>query len=68
MKKKLTLREKAHEQILKFKDECYVTNGRNASNELEGDHGTWQDWEDALVNFARKVNKNPKTPTHPKKK
>lgn len=44
-----TIRSLIHEEILKCKDECYAPNGRNASNELGGDYGTWQDWEDKIV-------------------
>tara|TARA_B100001245_G_scaffold236593_1_gene228618 strand:- start:12778 stop:13260 length:483 start_codon:yes stop_codon:yes gene_type:complete len=45
------VRELAHETILKCKDGCY-SSGRKAGNELEGDYGSWQDWEDVLVSFA----------------
>jgi len=56
--KEKTIREKAHEQILKCKDSCYETNGRNASNKLEGDFGTWKDWEDVLVKFAQVIKRS----------
>lgn len=43
------LEKRVHDRILQAKDVCYAPNGRNADNELEGDYGTWQDWEDLIV-------------------
>lgn len=51
------IRKEAKKQIDKCKDSCYK-NGANAGNELEGDYGSWNDWEDVLVEFAEKVIKN----------
>lgn len=54
------IRELAREEINKCKDKCYDTNGRNASNECEGDYGTWKDWENVLVRFAKEIQKRVK--------
>lgn len=40
------------EFINQCKDKCYLTNGRNASNDLEGDFGTWEDWKLAIGEFV----------------
>jgi hypothetical protein len=51
-------RKEAQKQIYKCKESCYGKN-TNASNVSEGDYGTWKDWEDVLVKFAKKaVSKN----------
>ena len=47
-------REEAQKQIYKCKESCYGKR-TNASNVLEGDYGSWKDWEDVLVKFAKKA-------------
>jgi hypothetical protein len=50
-----TIEELAKEVILKCKDACYSGWGRHADNKLEGDYGTWDDWEMLLIQFANDV-------------
>ena len=45
----------ADEHIRSLKIKAY---GRECSNELEGDCGTWDDWRDALIEFALSVIKD----------
>ena len=52
------LKELAHEHINKCKDMVYKLYGRNAGNELEGDYGSWRDWEARLILFGRELLKN----------
>lgn len=55
------IKELAHEHINKCKDSCYSGHnfiGRNAGNELEGDYGSWRDWEARLILFGRELLKN----------
>ena len=51
------IRKEAQKQIYKCKESCYGKN-TNASNVSEGDYGSWKDWEDVLVKFAKHVVKN----------
>ncbi len=51
------IRKEAQKQIYKCKESCYGKN-TNASNVSEGDYGSWKDWEDVLVKFAKHVIKN----------
>ena len=51
------MQELAKEHINKCKDACY-SSGRNAGNELEGDYGSWRDWEARLILFGRELLKN----------
>lgn len=51
------IRKEAQKKIYKCKESCYGKN-TNASNVLEGDYGSWKDWEDVLVKFAKHVVKN----------
>lgn len=44
----------ANETISQCKDETY-DNCRNASNNLEGDFGTWNNWKQVLVDFGKKL-------------
>jgi hypothetical protein len=53
--KDATIEELAKEAILKCKDSCYGRYGRLADNKLEGDYGTWDDWEKLLTQFAKDV-------------
>lgn len=55
------IQELAKECINKCKDACYSSGsfiGRNAGNELEGDYGSWRDWEARLILFGRELLKN----------
>ena len=55
------IQELAKEHINKCKDACYSRGsfiGRNAGNELEGDYGSWRDWEARLILFGRELLKN----------
>ena len=55
------IQELAKEHINKCKDACYSSGsfvGRNAGNELEGDYGSWRDWEARLILFGRELLKN----------
>ena len=45
------IRKLAKKKIYECKESAYGK-GTNASNQVEGDFGDWQDWEDALVDFA----------------
>ena len=63
-----TYRERIHERILQAKDECYGDNGRNASNKLEGDFGTWQDWEDLIVELTEALIQEVAKSAKPEKK
>ncbi len=49
--------EEAKAQIYKCKEVAYGKN-TDASNVLEGDYGSWQDWEDVLIKFANKIKQN----------
>ena len=51
------IRKEAQKQIYKCKESCYGKN-TNASNVSEGDYGSWKDWENVLVKFAKHVVKN----------
>jgi hypothetical protein len=53
--------ELAHLEIYKCKEAAYGA-GTDASNEMEGDFGTWDEWEDVLCNFAVFVLENYKEP------
>lgn len=55
------INELAKGHIDKCKDACYSSGsfvGRNAGNELEGDYGSWRDWQARLVLFGRELLKN----------
>lgn len=52
------LKDLAQEHINKCKDMVYKPSGRNAGNELEGDYGSWRDWEARLILFGRELLKN----------
>ena len=47
-------RKEARKQIYKCKESCYGK-GTDASNVSEGDYGSWKDWEDVLVKFAKRA-------------
>ena len=49
------IKAEAREAINKCKDRCYAPVGRSATNEREGDYGSWVDWENVLVEFASKL-------------
>jgi len=51
------IQELAKEHINKCKDACY-SSGSFAGNELEGDYGSWRDWEARLILFGRELLKN----------
>lgn len=57
------IRKLAKERINVCKDKCY-SNGREASNDLEGDYGTWRQWENVLVDFAIKIKTNDRCKTN----
>ena len=55
------IQELAKEHISKCKDACYSSGsfvGRNSGNELEGDYGSWLDWEASLILFGRELLRN----------
>jgi hypothetical protein len=55
------IQELAKEHISKCKDACYSSGsfvGRNSGNELEGDYGSWRDWEARLILFGRELLRN----------
>lgn len=54
----IKITELADEYISTLKNKTY---GEYASNTLEGDFGSWNDWRDALVEFATNISKNTKT-------
>jgi len=51
------IQELAKEHINKCKEACY-SSGSFAGNELEGDYGSWRDWEARLILFGRELLKN----------
>lgn len=54
------LKALAHEHINKCKDMVYGEKGREAANKLEGDYGSWRDWEARLILFGRELMKTTK--------
>jgi hypothetical protein len=58
--KTFTIREFANRAIYRCKESAYGE-GTDASNEMEGDYGKWDDWEDVLCDFAVFILRNAKT-------
>lgn len=52
------LKDLAHEHINKCKNMVYKPYGRNAGNEIEGDYGSWRNWEARLILFGRDLLRN----------
>lgn len=49
---KATIEDMANDFILELKKSTY---GVECGNRLEGDYGSWDDWEKALVTFVKRV-------------